>query len=491
MTTDPSAQSNQRSTFNSTSLPTSPNSDTNTAPSTVEKEAAPFNWHEQWYPVGLIADLDATKPTAVTILGQRLVLWRSSLSNWSVFRDACPHRLAPLSEGRICEKSGELQCSYHGWQFDGGGRCSAIPQAADATLAASHLACASALPTQTECGIVFAWLGAREPRADERPAVVEGPRAAHVASSFSRVLPFSSWTLLENVLDPAHIFFAHHGQLATRDKAGAIDIRMVDVQDRSVAFAGDYYDGQVLCQFRPPCLVQIQNAAGEAYAYYAIPTADGMSMTIGVSCQARRPGLLQRLVPRWVDHLRRNALVDGDLPILYAQESRVSDAVRERGGLQAQYYLPTECDRLIIHMRRWASRNPAPVGNFGSASTSTTGSSSYGKTRKEMLDRLSAHTESCSVCSAALRNTQRLRALASVCFWLAVGMAGFSSVATSGATTRTSLPRQVISRVTGPRAYVAYLALALILGIARAALTRLAQLFIYDGDRVAKITRGP
>jgi hypothetical protein len=30
------------------------------------------------------------------------------------FQDRCPHRLAPLSEGIIDAKTGELYCSYHG-----------------------------------------------------------------------------------------------------------------------------------------------------------------------------------------------------------------------------------------------------------------------------------------------------------------------------------------------------------------------------------------
>ena len=46
-----------------------------------------------------------------------------------VFDDACPHRLAPLSDGRI-DKWGRLQCAYHGWCFNGSGHCKLIPQAA-------------------------------------------------------------------------------------------------------------------------------------------------------------------------------------------------------------------------------------------------------------------------------------------------------------------------------------------------------------------------
>ena len=44
------------------------------------------------------------------------------------FEDRCPHRLAPLSEGRIEPSDGTLFCNYHGWRYDGSGACRGIPQ---------------------------------------------------------------------------------------------------------------------------------------------------------------------------------------------------------------------------------------------------------------------------------------------------------------------------------------------------------------------------
>ena len=39
-----------------------------------------------------------------------------------------------MSEGRIEPKTGNLMCSYHGWQFNGQGQCTAIPQAESADI---------------------------------------------------------------------------------------------------------------------------------------------------------------------------------------------------------------------------------------------------------------------------------------------------------------------------------------------------------------------
>jgi nitrite reductase/ring-hydroxylating ferredoxin subunit len=36
------------------------------------------------------------------------------------------HRSAKLSEGQVTD--GRLECLYHGWQFEGSGACTKIPQ---------------------------------------------------------------------------------------------------------------------------------------------------------------------------------------------------------------------------------------------------------------------------------------------------------------------------------------------------------------------------
>ena len=61
-----------------------------------------FNFFQQWYPLIPIEDLEPHKPKPMTLLGKRLVIWKPSNSEtYRVFLDQCPHRLAPLSEGRI------------------------------------------------------------------------------------------------------------------------------------------------------------------------------------------------------------------------------------------------------------------------------------------------------------------------------------------------------------------------------------------------------
>jgi phenylpropionate dioxygenase-like ring-hydroxylating dioxygenase large terminal subunit len=121
----------------------------------------------------------------VTLLGRDLVLWKDgNEKRWRCFIDSCPHRLAPLSEGRIEPRTGHLQCAYHGWEFDQDGTCTKIPQVGarawlgetactrrpplislhaqldpdgPETARQSRRACATALPAQTAQGMVWVW----------------------------------------------------------------------------------------------------------------------------------------------------------------------------------------------------------------------------------------------------------------------------------------------------------------------------------------------
>lgn len=74
-------------------------------------ESKSFCWTKAWWPVIPLHYLDPKKPMPVTMLGHTYVVWYDPKgAAWRVMEDRCPHRLAPLSEGRI-EADGTLMCS--------------------------------------------------------------------------------------------------------------------------------------------------------------------------------------------------------------------------------------------------------------------------------------------------------------------------------------------------------------------------------------------
>jgi vanillate O-demethylase monooxygenase subunit len=77
-----------------------------------------------WYVASWEQDLSPDRPTAVSILGEPIVLWHAD-NVLVAMEDRCVHRLAPLSLGR-CEAA-KLRCMYHGLLFDRSGRVVEIP----------------------------------------------------------------------------------------------------------------------------------------------------------------------------------------------------------------------------------------------------------------------------------------------------------------------------------------------------------------------------
>ena len=77
-----------------------------------------------WYIVGRSRDLGRA-PKPVLLNGVPLVTFRDGGGRSVALLDRCAHRNAPLSAGRIVE--GNIECHYHGWQFDGRGACKAVP----------------------------------------------------------------------------------------------------------------------------------------------------------------------------------------------------------------------------------------------------------------------------------------------------------------------------------------------------------------------------
>ena len=88
-------------------------------------DAAALNDH--WYAVARTADA-RQGPIAVTLLGERYVMWLAADGTPAAAPDRCPHREAPLSHGHVDD--GCLVCPYHGWTYDPDGVCVRVPSAA-------------------------------------------------------------------------------------------------------------------------------------------------------------------------------------------------------------------------------------------------------------------------------------------------------------------------------------------------------------------------
>jgi 5,5'-dehydrodivanillate O-demethylase len=159
-----------------------------------------------WMPVGVAGELTEEKPIkAVRLLGEDLVVFRDKQGRHGVVGEQCPHRKASLAFGRVDEEG--IRCPYHGWKFDGAGKCleqPAEPEAGGFKDKIKH----TAYPVEKLGGLLWAYLGPESkpllPRWDVL-AWEQGKRwiEKHEVYHCNWLQP------MENSVDPSHLFWLH------------------------------------------------------------------------------------------------------------------------------------------------------------------------------------------------------------------------------------------------------------------------------------------
>lgn len=378
-----------------------------------------FDWTEVWYPVHYLRDLDRDRPNPFTLLGRELVIWWDrSAEQWRAFEDACPHRQVRLSEGRLDEQ-GRLECPYHGWAFTGNGDCAVIPQQAEQGQAhQSDRACAKTLPTATAQGLLFIYAGTPD-RAEQVALPLVDPWSNSgdwVCIDTFRDLPYDALTLLENVLDPSHLPFTHHGSVGNRANAGPMtDLEIVE-SDRQ-GFTGIWPEGPRRGKlgsqdttFIAPSLMwhslEAPSLGRAMTVVYATPMRSGECRIFArfpFRFNSPIPRFFLRIAPTWFQHLGQNTVLEEDQIFLHHQERRI----QAQGGsatYSRQCYLPTAADRFVLALHRWIDRYAGlPFGDQPlPPSLSDT----------QLLERYHSHTVHCRSCRAAWQRCRQGQTLA-------------------------------------------------------------------------------
>jgi len=166
--------------------------------------------HNAWYPAAWSRDV-VHALTPRRILGQCVVLYRTSSGAVAALEDACPHRLTPLSMGRL--QGDTVECGYHGMTFDGAGRCVRIP--GQPTIPA--LAKVRSYPVVENMGLAWIWMG--DPALADPATVYDLPQ--YHDPSWSAVegdalqIDCHYLNLADNLCDPAHVSFVHLSTLGS------------------------------------------------------------------------------------------------------------------------------------------------------------------------------------------------------------------------------------------------------------------------------------
>jgi 5,5'-dehydrodivanillate O-demethylase len=108
-----------------------------------------------WWPVWFAEKIDK-KPIPITLLGEKLVLFRDGKGQIGLLDAVCAHRRALLTLGRVEERG--VRCCYHGWLYDTAGRCLEMPAEPPGSRLHEEVRLRTA-QVQVVAGLVFAYLG--------------------------------------------------------------------------------------------------------------------------------------------------------------------------------------------------------------------------------------------------------------------------------------------------------------------------------------------
>jgi phenylpropionate dioxygenase-like ring-hydroxylating dioxygenase large terminal subunit len=161
-----------------------------------------------WYVLGWDAEIDAA-PFARTICGVPVVAWRTLDRSVVAMRDACPHRMLPLSMG--IKEGDAIRCRYHGLKIGPDGVAQEMPIKTDRV---NTGVCTETYAVEERHRFVWIWIGERA-KAD--PALIPD------------LWPCSAqgWTfdgghyrvkcdyrlIIDNLMDLSHETYVHAGSI--------------------------------------------------------------------------------------------------------------------------------------------------------------------------------------------------------------------------------------------------------------------------------------
>jgi phenylpropionate dioxygenase-like ring-hydroxylating dioxygenase large terminal subunit len=202
---------------------------------------------DQWYVACLGSELGPERPLSRVVHDRPVCLFRDGSGRAAAVVDRCPHRNVPLSLGRL--RDGLLECRYHGWRFDGGGACRAIPGlcAPDGDVGRRGRA-AEPVPCAEQDGFVWVFPGAAEPSPGRPPfrfPCLDTPGYDTVRRSLRAAGTVHA--VAENALDVPHTAFLHGGLFRGAGRA-PVEIDVV------VRTGADRIEAEYVGEPRPPGL---------------------------------------------------------------------------------------------------------------------------------------------------------------------------------------------------------------------------------------------
>jgi phenylpropionate dioxygenase-like ring-hydroxylating dioxygenase large terminal subunit len=157
-----------------------------------------------WYAVLESNEVKPGKPYGFRRLNEDLVFWRDPAGKIVVMRDRCPHRSAKLSPGKLVD--GNLQCQFHGFQYNREGACQLIPANGRNGPKPKIFQCWT-YAAQEAHGFIWVWNG--EPQPEYPPLPFFDDLEGYAYSTFRQEWDVHYTRAIEGQLDVSHLPFVH------------------------------------------------------------------------------------------------------------------------------------------------------------------------------------------------------------------------------------------------------------------------------------------
>jgi phenylpropionate dioxygenase-like ring-hydroxylating dioxygenase large terminal subunit len=157
-----------------------------------------------WYVAGWSSEFGRELVPA-TILGDNIVFWRTEAGEVTALQDRCPHKLLPLSKGRLV--GDDVQCGYHGVTFGCDGKCVRVPGQDFVPKSAQ----VRRYLTFERHNIVWVWMGAEELANTDQVFELAEFSSPDYAAHQGNPLHYQAnyLNVADNLCDPAHVSFVH------------------------------------------------------------------------------------------------------------------------------------------------------------------------------------------------------------------------------------------------------------------------------------------
>lgn len=192
-----------------------------------------------WHPVAWSSQVTSRRPLGVEVLGRRVVTFRDERGRAVVLDDMCPHKNVPLSPGKL--ERGKILCPYHGWKFDGAGRCADIPSLCRGERIPEHIAVKS-YAVREELGTV--WFTFSDTPFEPEPPTWHHPETA--AFTTVQEMDCEYVRLMENLVDNPHAGFLHAGLLRGRPRSHVTSTVRETERGVHIATAGETAHGSMI-----------------------------------------------------------------------------------------------------------------------------------------------------------------------------------------------------------------------------------------------------